>query len=937
MKTSNPFFRGSLFQFGFLMLVACLFAMPAAGAGLTFELDIYVQNQGQSYVFYTPLFTNSMSPDAPLGSYFISSPQWPTNGATRAFDLTASGLGDHVPNVDSESGFNDFESAVQGITNGAWTILFTNATTTNFYMFTVSASNINSNTLPVTIATFPADGSIILTNQTTFTWQGPTNWAVNGEVDIFGDDYFYANPPAAQSSWTIPGMLQVDTGYTFYLHYVTNYASPVFVATTPLSTNTLQPISGWATSNVFETGSSVNFAVASTHGTPSQGHTCLAYYSFEDNNLFAHDFSGNGNTMTYAWFSVPPYIVTNDTAAGMYAGGFGGSGWFTPPDSMRNLFAGSFSVSLWLKTTNVSGFNNGDQYSAAGIVSDLSGDYNNAAMPMGQTGSKLAFYTGGSSQNLLRSQADINTGQYVHVVTTRDQQTGEKRIYINGVLDSSVYAASDLLNGSSPGGLTIGYNNGQVFAGEMDEIQFYSGVLSSNDVAFLHNHPGTNVADTLELGVPVARFDFEDTNSPGIDSSGHNNNANCSSSSGDQEDMASTNAAVGTYARQYFGDTYICFSSGGSEFAHLSNALSSSFSVTAWVNTTNSINDDFANAYFGLPILFAYGSDTNSTIPLSITGSKAAFTIYDENGMATTIHSLTTVNDGKYHFIAVTRNQSSGLMSLYVDGNLEATNTSTTQSLVIPTFYLAGGWYVAYQGLLDDVRIYAGELDANDVAILAGVINSPLGMALDSPALPWTTSGDSSWFVETTNTYDGVSAAQSGVLTDNSQYSSLQTTVTGPGILTFWWDAAYDDDFDLEFDIDGGYGIFNDYDDFTGNEWTQDTFTIPSGMHTLTWFAYNADSTNDTGWVDQVVFTTATAVTVLNPQVSDDNFQFCFLSQNGFTHTIQYCTDLTLDDWQTYSTITGDGTFQNIQIPISFFDGSSQGYVRVLTSVSEGD
>jgi hypothetical protein len=921
---------GLFFRAWLPSIAAVVFAgVSVAHAGLTFELDLMVQSQGQSYFFVTPLLTNATAPAAPLGTYIVSSPQWPTNGSSGQFQLTASGMSSGVY---SEWGYGDLASVLTQITNGTWTILVTNATTTNLYTFKVNASNLSSNLFSTTIITFPADGAVILPSQTNFTWQGPTTWQARDPAQVYNNSYYRStNVTAGQDSWNVDSSFPAGTNYTFSLFYQTNYASPLFVASTPLNTNNTQlPISGWASSTLLENSASVNFSVVTTYGSPEYGHTCLGYYTFEDNNLFVHDFSGNDNNMSYAWFGAPPTIVTNDAAAGTYAGGFGGSGWFTPPDSLRSLFAGSFSVSLWLKTTNVHGFNTDGQYSAAGIVSDLSGDQNNAAMPMGQTGSKLAFYTGGSSQNLLRSQANINAGQYVHVVTTRDQQTGEKRIYINGGLDSSVHAATDLLTGSVPGALTIGYNNGNVFAGKMDEIQFYSGVLSSNEVAFLHSHPGTNVADTLELSMPVARFDFEDTNSPGTDSSGHNNNANCGSG-GTNYDTFSTNAAVGSYSRQFFGDTSICFAPGGTAFPNLSNALAGSFTVTAWVNTTNSAGSDYNNAYFGSPILFLYNSDTNSTIPLTITGSKAAFTIYDENGNAVTLHSKTTVNDGNYHFLAVTRIQTNGQMNLYVDGNLEASGTSSTHSLQIPWIHLAGGYFVPYTGLLDDVRIYAGALDTNDVALLAGTFYGRLGTALDSPALPWITSGNSSWFVETTNTYDGVSAAQSGFLSDNSKSSSLQTTVTGPGVLTFWWNAAYNDNFDLEFDIDGGYGIFTHNDDFTGNDWTQDTFTIPAGVHTLTWFAYNADSTNDTGWVDQVVFTPASAVNVLNPQSAGANFQFSFLSQNGFTHDIQYSTNLVTGNWQTYSSIGGDGTLKTISLPFAVFSPSPQGFIRVQT------
>ena len=81
----------------------------------------------------------------------------------------------------------------------------------------------------------------------------------------------------------------------------------------------------------------------------------------------------------------------------------------------------------------------------------------------------------------------------MHVVVTRDQQTGEKKIYVNGVLDVSDFGSTDFL--SDPTELDIGYNNGQTFTGELDDIQFYSGVLSSDEVLQLYNHPGTTVPD----------------------------------------------------------------------------------------------------------------------------------------------------------------------------------------------------------------------------------------------------------------------------------------------------------------------------------------------------------------------------------------------------------------------------------------------------------
>ena len=643
-----------------LALVMMLLVAGTARAGLTMELHFYRADGGNTYSFYTPLATNALSPGAPLGTYVITSPHQPTNGSVRAFQMTGSGIQD-LFSADSENFYGDFDSAIFQITNGAWTLLFTNATTTNIFHFTVSASPfMTSNMLPVSTSIFPLEGATILTNETNFLWQGPTSWPGTSFVQVYNQDNYYNQTylPFAVTNWAVDSALPTNDDYTFSVQNL--YTNTLFNIATPVDANSLQPFGGWGSDTVLEDNLSANFSVVATRGAPTMGHTLLANYTFEDNNLFVRDFAG-GNDMSYAYFSVPPTIVTNDAAAGMYAGGLGGSGWFTPPESLAPLFERSFSVSLWLKTTNVAGSDESSIYGASGIVSDLGDDYGQSAAPMVQAGHKLGFYTGGDSPNMLRSHADITTGQYVHLVTTRDRQTGEKRIYVNGVLDASIFASTDVLESSSNGDLAIGYNNANVFQGEVDEIQFYAGVLSSNDVAFLHAHPGTNVADVLQLDFPAARFDFEDTNNAGTDSSGHHHDADCSGFSGTTNDVASTNAMVGAYAREFFGDTHYCFST---FVPAISNALAHDFTVSAWVNTTNSVDVDFANAFFGMPVLFVYNQNTNDTVPLSITGSKAAFTISNPDGSDTTIHSVTSVNDGRYHFLAVTRSQSDGVMRL---------------------------------------------------------------------------------------------------------------------------------------------------------------------------------------------------------------------------------------------------------------------------------
>jgi N-acetylneuraminic acid mutarotase len=125
--------------------------------------------------------------------------------------------------------------------------------------------------------------------------------------------------------------------------------------------------------------------------------------------------------------------------------------------------------------------------------------------------------------------------------------------------------------------------------------------------------------------------------------------------------------------------------------------------------------------------------------------------------------------------------------------------------------------------------------------------------ALDATNLDWTTSGDASWFGQAGVSYDGVSSAQSGTLADD-QESVLQTTVTGPGTISFYWQTAGEaDEFDLEFDDNGGYVT----DIPSQTSWSQFNYNVPAGTHTLTWMAYSGDgsSPDDAGFVDEVVFT----------------------------------------------------------------------------------
>jgi hypothetical protein len=126
--------------------------------------------------------------------------------------------------------------------------------------------------------------------------------------------------------------------------------------------------------------------------------------------------------------------------------------------------------------------------------------------------------------------------------------------------------------------------------------------------------------------------------------------------------------------------------------------------------------------------------------------------------------------------------------------------------------------------------------------------------ALDNTRLSFYTSGSANWYGQSTTWYYGGSAAQSGAITAN-QSSSLQTTVVGPGTLTFYWKVSSEPNHDyLNLFLDATL-----IDSISGSvDWDQKTVSVPDGIHTVIW-QYAKDSSgsqgSDCGWVDQVVYT----------------------------------------------------------------------------------
>lgn len=450
-------------------------------------------------------------PAAPSGHYVLSSP---TGIINEGFDLSASGTSNFTN--DYSASFPNFNSFIQELTNGNWNISVSSGANVTNYTFHVSTSGFDSSSLPDVNITFPTAGAVNVTNSPSFTWQGISWPNGNIQVEVTGSPTGFFERvilPRTQTSWTSPATLP-EGDNNFLLNYSGSSATNI-TASVPLDSSS-HPISAWTFQAFPVTYGIQAFSVTNAFPGHPGSTPLVARYTFDDGSLAATDVSGNGNDLPGPYSYSGAVAITNDSLEGAYAASINSADYYTDNTNLLSTLAGDFSVSLWLKTTQVYG-NDTDAgiYNGAGIISTFA--YNtptgtNYVVPMELTGHKLAFVTvggNGSEQDTLHSVTSIDTGNYVHVVVTRNHSTGEKDIYINGNLDASDIGTTDPLNGSHF--LQIGLKNFQGFNGKLDDIQFYSTVLSAGQVFNIYQHPGSTAYTNSGAG-PTLSAALDTTN-----------------------------------------------------------------------------------------------------------------------------------------------------------------------------------------------------------------------------------------------------------------------------------------------------------------------------------------------------------------------------------------------------------------------------------------
>jgi hypothetical protein len=149
--------------------------------------------------------------------------------------------------------------------------------------------------------------------------------------------------------------------------------------------------------------------------------------------------------------------------------------------SINRVAQDDFTLEAWLKTsmTSLTGNNFWD---GTGLIY---ADQRNTVDDFGTSMVNGHLTIGvGNPDTTLQGTSTINTGQWVHIATTRRKSTGELQVIVNGVLEKSLTVAGQTRSLTAPPAITLGGNtiDGRYLSGIMDEVRIWNVVRTTAEI-----------------------------------------------------------------------------------------------------------------------------------------------------------------------------------------------------------------------------------------------------------------------------------------------------------------------------------------------------------------------------------------------------------------------------------------------------------------------
>ena len=186
------------------------------------------------------------------------------------------------------------------------------------------------------------------------------------------------------------------------------------------------------------------------------------------------DLSGTGNSGSL--INGPAYNNTN-------IGSLSFKGINNSYVKATNTTTQNFTLECWINTTS-SSLAGTESYQGTPLMWAYSGSNSNS-FALSILNNKVSFFTGNPDTSISGSSI-VTTGEWVHVVATKNGVAGTKSIYVNGILEVTGSANINILNAYPD--ITIGGNAiDKFFSGNIANVKAYSRVLSDAEIVQNYN------------------------------------------------------------------------------------------------------------------------------------------------------------------------------------------------------------------------------------------------------------------------------------------------------------------------------------------------------------------------------------------------------------------------------------------------------------------
>jgi len=330
----------------------------------------------------------------------------------------------------------------------------------------------------------------------------------------------------------------------------------------------------------------------------------------------------------------------NDTGVNsLYSMDFDGGSETISLNTSTISFADSFSISMWINPSSLSGFQmlfSGSGYSGGSAIGHYI--YNNTV--------RTYASASGSATQIFQSSALLSTGSWTHIVIQREKGTNWE-MWIDGVLEetnTSARLTDDLTSANST--IAKHYNNSSYnFNGKIDEVAIFNRALDSTEIAALYGgtspniYPSNIMASNLN---PIAYYPLGE----------QAQNSGYPSATGNEWQFP--NGVLQDYVMDFDGSTdYI---DAGSSAGVVGTGVRT-FSM--WLKTSNT---------GGQTILSTRNQSTDDGWVIQITSTTVQFFNEKNNKMIYTTLSP-TLSNGSWHNVVIIRGGSTATNAIYVDGN----------------------------------------------------------------------------------------------------------------------------------------------------------------------------------------------------------------------------------------------------------------------------